>query len=55
MRPAVCDLCSPGSLPPTKIQKKEKVLVLPLITHLGGQNGDCRSSSLPTASRALRK
>lgn len=46
MRPAERDLCSLGSLPTTKIQGKQKALVLALVAHLGGQNDDCDVSCL---------
>lgn len=46
LRPAERDLCSLGSLPTTKIQGKQKALVLALVAHLGGQNDDCDVSCL---------
>lgn len=45
-RPEDYDLCSPGPPPTTKTKGKKKALVLPLVTHLGGQNGDCNISCL---------
>lgn len=47
MRPDDRPLLS-QALPPTRIQRKEKALVLSLVTQLGAQDGDC---AIPCLSR----